>query len=83
MNWHSRALVQMRLIGYSAALVLSIILGWLHLIPVVMAAVGVFFSGMFAYMERCPNCSHPYLLQRGKGVLNLGKTCGNCGVPIK
>lgn len=82
MNWHSRGYVQARLICYSITLVLAVILGWLHIIPVALSAAMVFFSGLLAYAERCPACSKPYLLQRGKSVFGLGKTCGNCGTPI-
>jgi len=83
MNWHSALLVKARLISYLIVAITSVVLFWLHVIPGLWLLPIIFLWGLLSYMERCPICSKPYLLQRGKSILKLGKVCENCGAAIE
>ena len=75
-------MMKVRMFGYIVLGLSGVVLNWLTAINGVLMVGLIILSGLLLYLERCPICSKPYLLQRGKSLFHLGGKCENCGTPI-
>ena len=75
-------MVRTRIIIYIAIQIAVMILFWCHVVSGLILLPVIFVGGALSYLERCPRCKTPYLIQ-GKGVLGIKGACSVCGFPIK